>query len=108
MRLISALLPAVLLSAACQPTRAPMSRAERADYDACRKRAEQTYEQQNRAALSERDTRDEPFSSNYVSGITSAGLSTRYDLDNLLAGCTPGRQPVDEGTGPAFAGPNAH
>ena len=101
------LLPAVLLCGACQPARPPMSRAERADYDACRARADAVFNQQNRAALSERDMRDTPFSTNYVSGITSAGLSNRYDRDNLLAGCTPGRQPVDDGTGPTFAGPKS-
>ena len=101
------LLSGLVLCSACQPARPAMSPVERADYDACRKRADQIYNQQNRAALSERDTRDTPFATNYVSGITSAGLSSRYDRDDLLAGCTPGRQPVDDGTGPTFAGPKS-
>ena len=109
MRLLVAalLLPSVLLLGACQPARPPMSAAERADYNECRKRADAVYNQQNRAALSERDTRDTPFATNYVSGITSAGLSSRFARDDLLAGCTPGRQPVDDGTGPTFAGPKS-
>ena len=101
------LLPAVLLCAACQPSRPPMSRAQRADYDACRARADAVYNQQNRAAISERDTRDTPFATNYVSGITSNGLSARFARDNLVGACSPGQQPVDVGTGPAFGGPKA-
>ena len=84
-----------------------MSKTARADYNACRARADQVFNQQNRSYLSERDSRDTPFASNYVSGVTSAGLSSRYDRDDLLGGCTPGTQPVDDGTGPTFAGPKS-
>ena len=98
------LLPVLLLCGACQPAQ-PMSKAARADYQACRARADQVYNQQNRAMLSERDTRDAPFATSGLPGITSAGLSSRYSRDSLLAGCTGGAQPVDNGTGPTFAGP---
>lgn len=104
--LLSLALPGALLLGACQPA-APLSKAARADYNACRMRADQVFNQQNRAMLSERDTRDTPFASSGVSGITSAGLSSRYARDDLLAGCTPGSQPVDSGTGPTFAGPKS-
>ena len=109
--MIRTLFPAVLLApallcGACQPAQ-PMSRASRADYQACRARADQVFNQQNRSYLSERDQRDTPFAASGNSGITSAGLSSRYARDDLLAGCTPGMQPVDSGTGPTFAGPKA-
>ena len=100
------LLPSLLICAACQPAQ-PMSKAARADYQACRTRADQVYDRQNRSELSERDTRDTPFATSGLPGITSAGLSNRYARDNLLAGCTGGSQPVDDGTGPTFAGPTS-
>lgn len=105
--MIRFLFPAILLVGACHPI-APASKAARADYKACRERVNQVYNQQNRAYLSERDSRDEPFATNYNSGITSAGLGSRFGFDNMLAECTPGTQPIDEGAGTTFIGPRSH
>ena len=99
------LLSPVLLCGACQPARQPLTPVERAALNACRARADAVYNQQNRSALSERDQSETPFSTNYVSGITSAGLGARFARDNLVDQCTPGKQAVDDGTGPAFGGP---
>lgn len=109
--MIRSLFPAILLApalacGACQPAQ-PMTKAARADYQACRARADQVFDQQNRATLSERDTRDSPYATSGIPGITSAGLGSRYSRDSLVAGCSPGMQPVDDGTGPTFAGPQA-
>ena len=96
----------LLFMSACQ-TATPQSRLSRADRDACRARADQVYQQQNRADLSVRDTRDSPFATSGLPGITSSGLSSRFARDDLIAGCSNGAQPVDSGTGNAFAGPES-
>ena len=111
-------LAAVLLSAgalaACaqQPRSASATadgRASRAVVAACRQEVDRTYAAQNRAELSMRDQRDTPLSDNYVSGITSRGLSSLYGRDNQMAACVRNAQngggaPAsgDNPTGPTF------
>jgi hypothetical protein len=86
------------------------TRADPAAVAACRTRADEVYAQQNRVDLSRRDSRDTPFSSQYVSGITSAGLGQRYAYDQMVSSCisgsAAGANTTDQGTGPTFAGPN--
>lgn len=103
--MIRTLLPLLVLLGACQT--APQSRVSRADRDACRARADAIYQQQHRADLSVRDTRDSPFATSGLPGITSAGLSSLFARDDLVADCTNGAQPIDAGTGPTFAGPKS-
>ena len=85
-------------------------RASRAVQAACRQEVDRVYAAQNRADLSTRDQRDSPLSDNYVSGITSRGLSSLYGRDNEMASCVRNSQgggrgatgPDDTGTGPVF------
>lgn len=94
--------------------RPPPSRAEQAALNACRRRADQIFLEQNRAYLSERDTRDSPFASSGLTGITSEGLGDRYGRDEMVASCLNGADlgasgraaanpGIDRGTGPAMS-----
>lgn len=74
--------------AACQ--NAPPTAQERADQKtlaACRERANQVYAEQNRGAVYEQNNSLSPFSSSYVSGITTRGLGERYGHDTMIADC---------------------
>lgn len=77
--------------AACAPqprlTASGAARPSRAVVAACRQQVDRAYTAQNRAELSQRDQRDTPLSDNYVSGITSRGLSSAFGRDNDLASC---------------------
>lgn len=89
---ILALAPALALAlAACAPqsrlTASGAARPSRAVIAACRQQVERAYNAQNRAELSQRDQRDSPLSDNYLSGITSRGLSSAYGRDTDYASC---------------------
>lgn len=88
----SGLLAAGLLGgcAAPQPTRSQTVAA--ADLSACRARADEIYNKQNRAEVYRSDTfvsdtRDSPFSVSGLPGITSNGLSGLYQRDNMVSSC---------------------
>ncbi len=96
-------LASVLLAAGCAPwATTPHSQASAATAAACRSRTDQVYAQQNRYLLSERDTRDTPFSSQGLPGITSAGLSQRFDRDAMYDSCVGSNTP-DRSDAPAFS-----
>ena len=63
------------------------TRSSAAAAAACRASTESSFNRQNRYLLSERDTTDSPFSSSGVTGITTRGLTQRYDYDTQLASC---------------------
>ena len=75
---------AVLLTGCQQPAR---PRASLAATAACRAEVDRVYAAQNRVDLSTRDQRDTPFAGSYNSGITSAGLSSRYGRDTMESSC---------------------
>lgn len=92
-------LPAVLVAglvvlAAC--ARSPQTPVQAATVAACRERADQIYDRQNRADLSRRDERDTPQSASYLSGITTRGLGARFERGQRIAECTNG---LASGTG---------
>jgi hypothetical protein len=64
----------------------PLSETQRAAIDACRSDADRTYNAQNRYQLSERDTRDTPFSST-AAPTQSDTLSDQYGHDQLVSDC---------------------
>ena len=111
---LAVLLSAGVLGACAQPPRgvADANRPSRAALAQCRQEVDRVYAAQNRAELSQRDQRDSPLSDNYVSGITSRGLSSLYGQDNDFASClrnaqnggpAPGTAPAgDSPTGPTF------
>ena len=100
------LLASSLLLAACTGA-PPRSPADRAVAAACRQEVDRVYAAQNRRELSYRDQRDTPFASSYNSGVTSAGLGSRFGRDNDVTSCInlnrPGASSIDTGTGPTFS-----
>lgn len=76
----------LLLSACAQPAR-QRPHASAASTAACRAEVNRVYNAQNRVDLSTRDTRDTPFASNYLSGITTRGLGAEYSRDNMVQSC---------------------
>lgn len=104
-RPIETALVALLALSACTPPPAPTAfrtggRSDAAAVAACRARADEVYEKQNRVELSLRDQRDIPFASQGLSGITSQGLGARFGRDQMVADCLN-----NVGGGPAGAGP---
>ena len=65
----------------------PRSRPTAAASAACRAETDRVYAAQNRVDLSTRDTRDTPFSQNYLPGITSRGLGASFGRANLEQSC---------------------
>ena len=83
------LMLALIATAGCasrQP-QTPEARASAAAAASCRSSTESSFNRQNRYMLSERDTTDAPFSTSGVTGITTRGLTQRYDYDTQLASC---------------------
>ncbi len=102
-RLAAFALAVALLAPGCAPwATKPQSRVSAAAAAACRSRTDQVYERQNRYLLSERDTRDSPFSTSGTTGITSAGLSQRFARDSMYDSCIGSNAP-DLGNTPASA-----
>lgn len=56
----------------------------------CRASTEASFNRQNRRLLSERSTIDAPFSTSGVTGITTRGLTERYNYDTQLQSCLAG------------------
>ena len=80
--------PALLLAAACSP--APQTSQQRADQAviaACRQRAEEVYQRQNRAQLYQSGNSVTPYSAAPTTGLPTQGLSTLYAHDQLVEDC---------------------
>ncbi len=93
----------VLMSAGCTPPpQSSASRAGAAALASCRKSTDESFDRQNRYLLSERNTTDSPFSSSGDTGITTRGLTQRYDYDTQLASCLDSSNaPASVANGPA-------
>lgn len=70
----------------------PPQRAEVAAVSACRARADEVFQRQNRDQVYRvdnynTDTRDAPFGTSGLKGVTSAGLSQQYGRDNMVQDC---------------------
>ena len=90
----SALAAAILLSGCMAPPRAPDGTIEQSSADqkalvACRARANEVYDRQNRGAIftPTNTDRDTPRSTGYVFGNPTSGLSARYGYDNMIDDC---------------------
>ncbi len=74
----------------------PLSASDRETLDGCRRDADRVYDTQNRYQLSERDSRDSPFSSSGAAATPNAGLADQYvharEVDDCVrrGGTTPG------------------
>ena len=85
-----ALLPAllVLFAAGCaRPQQTAATRASAATAASCRSSANKAFDRQNRYLLSERSTVDSPFSTSGDPGVTTRGLTQRFDYDTNLQSC---------------------
>lgn len=93
----AAFIIAAMAGSACSlgiggPPPSQAGKAELAAVSACRDRADQVFERQNREQVYNTDTyrsitRDAPFTTNGLVGVTSAGLSQQYHRDNLVQNC---------------------
>src|SRR4051812_43990827 len=83
------MLMGILALSACNLSpRSPQSQADAATRAACQQRAEQAYEQQNRAEIySPPATVNTPFSANYTPSQTDRGLSELFAHDRMVSDC---------------------
>ncbi|HEX3347073.1 MAG TPA: hypothetical protein VHS58_03105 [Acetobacteraceae bacterium] len=114
------LLLVLLASAGCQylpSSDGPRSRASAGDLVACRKRADEIYQAQNRGAVYDADLyrtsdRDSPYATSGLTGVTSDGLGARYQRDQFEDAClrsTNSSAPtqLNQGAGGGTASPAA-
>ena len=97
----------VLFIAGCTPPPpTTASRASAAALASCRASTNHSFDRQNRYLLSERSTTDTPFSTSGDPGVTTRGLTQRYDYDTQLASCL-GSSDASAGVanGPATSAP---
>jgi hypothetical protein len=89
--MVRAFLPALLLLAtagcASSPQNNAVARADSTTMASCRASTNRAFDRQNRYLISERDQTASPFSNSGDTGITTRGLSQRFDYDNQLASC---------------------
>ena len=89
---LGAILAACLVAGCAAPPRtSEASHQRQAELAACRSRADTVYAKQNRGAVyAGPDQSFSPFSSTGLSGVTSAGLSTRKDYGDMVSDCLNG------------------
>jgi hypothetical protein len=82
-------LASLLALAACTPPPPPVgqAKADAATLTACRERADEVYNRNNRDTIYTITSRDTPFSGNYTAGVTDRGLAQRYGHENLIRDC---------------------
>jgi hypothetical protein len=85
------LLTAVTLGACDAPLPAPLRSQAQADAStvaACRQRANQIYDQQNRGAIySPQNQANTPFSANWTPDVPNRGLSAQFGFDRSVNDC---------------------
>jgi hypothetical protein len=104
---IGILLGALALSACDGAPLTGQAKADAATQAACRQRADQTYEQQNRGQIySPQSQVNMPYSANYVPDVPNRGLSDVFAHDRMISDCVR-----NTGTGterPAPRAPSAY
>jgi hypothetical protein len=99
---VGALLGLLAVSACNLPPRSAQSQTDAATRTACQQRAEQAYEQQNRAEIySPPATVNTPFSANYTPSQTDRGLSELFAHDRMVSDCIRNTGTGAERTPPA-------
>ncbi|MDB5403426.1 MAG: hypothetical protein QOF70_888 [Acetobacteraceae bacterium] len=82
------LMSAVALSGCAGSPQTGQAAADAETRDACRARAEQAYNQQNRAEIySPPPTVNTPYSANYVPSMSDRGLSELFVHDRMISDC---------------------
>jgi hypothetical protein len=85
---MAVLLGTLALSACDSAPQSPQAQADAATRNACSQRAEQAYEQQNRATIySPPATVNTPYSANYLPNQTDRGLSDLFAHDRMVSDC---------------------
>jgi hypothetical protein len=83
-----ALLTVVALSGCDAPSPTGQAQADSATRVACEKRAEQAYEQQNRAQIYAPQSQvNTPYSANYTPDVSNRGLSDLFVHDRMVSDC---------------------
>jgi hypothetical protein len=82
------LLGTLALSACGTTPQSSQAQADAATRNACQQRAEQAYEQQNRAEIySPPATVNTPYSANYIPNQSDRGLSDLFAHDRMVSDC---------------------
>ena len=82
------LMATIAVSACAGPPLSGQAEADAQTAAACRQRADQAYDQQNRAQIySPPSSVNTPYSSNYVPDNTTRGLSDLFAHDRLVSDC---------------------
>jgi hypothetical protein len=85
---IGMLLGTLALSACDSAPPTGQAKADAATQAACRQRADQIYEQQNRGQIySTQSQVNTPYSANYVPDVTNRGLSDLFAHDRTISDC---------------------
>jgi hypothetical protein len=85
---IGMLLGVIALSACDHAPPGGQAQADAATQAACRQRAEQAYEQQNRGQIySTQSQVNMPYSANYVPDVPNRGLSDVFAHDRMVSNC---------------------
>ena len=97
---------AVLLSACDAPPQTGQARADAEARSACQDRAEQAYNQQNRAQIyGPPPTVNTPYSANYVPSMSDRGLSDLFVHDRMVNDCIRNTGAGSDRTQPAPPAP---
>jgi hypothetical protein len=88
----------VALAASACALGPPGAAPETSARSACQQRADEVFQRQNRAEVYNvdtyrTDTRDAPFATSGVKGVTSAGLSQQFSHDTMVDDCLRGSAP---------------
>lgn len=91
-RAAATLAAALCLLGACVPEQQRSTPADLAALEACRERADEVYQKQNREDVYRSDvfatsSRDAPYAATGLPGVTSRGLSAEYQRENLVSDC---------------------
>ena len=99
----------VLMAAGCSPRPSTTaSRGTAAAVASCRADTNRAFDRQNRYLLSERDQTANPYSTSGDTGVTTSGLTQRYDYDTQLADClASSNAPAAAGSAATSTPPNA-
>jgi PBP1b-binding outer membrane lipoprotein LpoB len=86
--LIAVLTAMTLSGCAGNAPQSDQARADAATNAACRQRANEVFDRQNRGTIySANSSANSPFSANFTPGVTSRGLSDQFAHDRMVSDC---------------------
>jgi hypothetical protein len=107
LRAVAVLVPLLVVSACdAPPQRSGQAQADAQTRTACQERAEQAYDQQNRADIySPQSSVNSPFSANYLPSQSDRGLSQLFVHDRMVSDCVRNTGTGAERSAPAPVSP---